>query len=196
MEVNDEKTKKKVFYTIFLILVIIISLVIIPITIYYAYNQIELTNEFMKMHNELNTKYIIIITLSSIVFSLSLLYLTSKKGFYKNKDKLIVYILSNIVLTGFMTISSTYIANNYVLNNIKIENTLKDKVTLDKSNVITETSINLNDNESENITLTLDKTSKIKLTKDTYITSLENEDTTNSNIDLNSYKLYINGKSL
>lgn len=52
------------------------------------------------------------------------------------------------------------------------------------------------DNESENITLTLDKTSKIKLTKDTYITSLENEDTTNSNIDLNGYKLYINGKSL
>ncbi len=175
---------------------IIISLVIIPITIYYAYNQIELTNKFMKMHNELNTKYIIIITLSSIVFSLSLLYLTSKKGFYKNKDKLIVYILSNIVLTGFMTISSAYIANNYVLNNIKIENTEKEKVTLDKSNVITDTSINLNDNESENITLTLDKTSKIKLTKDTYIISLENEDTTNSNIDLNGYKLYINGKSL
>lgn len=191
-----KKLINKVFYTIFLILVIIISLVIIPITIYYAYNQIELTNEFMKMHNELNIKYIIIITLSSIVFSLSLLYLTSKKGFYKNKDKLIVYTLSNIVLTGFMTISSTYIANNYVLNNIKIENTLKDKVTLDKSNVITETSINLNDNESENITLTLDKTSKIKLTKDTYITSLENEDSTNSNIDLNGYKLYINGKSL
>lgn len=186
------KKLKKVFYTIFLILVIIISLVMIPITIYYAYNQIELTNEFMKMHNELNTKYIIIITLSSIVFSLSLLYLTSKKGFYKNKDKLIVYILSNIVLTGFVTISSTYIANNYVLNNIRIENTLKDKVT----NVITDTSINLNNNESENITLTLDKTSKIKLTKDTYITSLENEDSTNSNIDLNGYKLYINGKSL
>lgn len=191
-----KKIINKVFYTIFLILVIIISLIIIPITIHYAYNQIELTNEFMKMHNELNTKYIIIITLSSIVFSLSLLYLTSKKGFYKNKDKLIVYTLSNIVLTGFMTISSTYIANNHVLNNIKIENTLKDKVTLDKSNVITDTSINLNDNESENITLTLDKTSKIKLTKDTYITSLENEDSTNSNIDLNGYKLYINGKSL
>ena len=76
-----KKLKNKVFYTIFLILVIIISLVIIPITIHYAYNQIELTNEFMKMHNELNTKYIIIITLSSIVFSLSLLYLTSKKRF-------------------------------------------------------------------------------------------------------------------
>lgn len=58
-----------------------------------------------------------------------------------------------------------------------------------------ESSINT-DNESETITLTLDKTSKIKLTKDTYITSLENEDTTNSNIDLNGYKLYINGKSL
>ena len=143
-----EKLKK-----IILILVIIISLAMIPITIYYANNHTELTNEFMKMHNELNTKYIIIITLSSIVFSLSLLYLTSKKGFYKNKDKLIVYILSNIVLTGFMTISSTYIANNYVLNNTKIENTEKDKVTLDKSNVITDTSINLNDYDTD-ITIT------------------------------------------
>ena len=52
-----------------------------------------------------------------------------------------------------MTISSTYIANNYVLNNTKIENTEKDKVTLDKSNVITDTSINLNDYDTD-ITIT------------------------------------------
>ena len=31
---------------------------------------------------------------------------------------------------------------------------------------------------------------------DTYITSLDSVDTTNSNIDLNGYKLYVNGKSI
>ena len=48
-------------------------------------------------------------------------------------------------------------------------------------------------NTSSNISLTLDKTSKIKLTGDSYITSLTNADSTNSNIDFNGYKLYING---
>ena len=43
------------------------------------------------------------------------------------------------------------------------------------------------------VELKLDKNSKITLTGDSYITSLENEDSTNSNIDLNGYKLYING---
>lgn len=40
--------------------------------------------------------------------------------------------------------------------------------------------------------LKLDKTSKIKLTTDTYVTSLEDVDKTYSNIDLNGYKLYVN----
>jgi len=54
-----------------------------------------------------------------------------------------------------------------------------------------EGSIN-NANEGE-ITLTLDKTSKLKLTGNTYIKSLTNADKTNSNIDLNGYKLYVDG---
>ena len=40
--------------------------------------------------------------------------------------------------------------------------------------------------------LKLDKTSKIKLTTDTYVTSLEDVDKTYSNIVLNGYKLYVN----
>ena len=47
-------------------------------------------------------------------------------------------------------------------------------------------------NEGE-VTITIDKTSSITLTGDTYIKSLNNEDETNSNINLNGYKLYING---
>ena len=42
--------------------------------------------------------------------------------------------------------------------------------------------------------LILDSTSTIKLTGDSYISELEDEDTTYSNIDLNGYKLYVGGK--
>lgn len=37
---------------------------------------------------------------------------------------------------------------------------------------------------------------KIKLTEDSYITSLEDDDTTYSNIDFNGYKLYVNGVAI
>ena len=49
------------------------------------------------------------------------------------------------------------------------------------------------DNTAKSITLKLDKNSKIKLTSNTYVTNLEDADTTYSNIDLNGYKLYANG---
>lgn len=39
-------------------------------------------------------------------------------------------------------------------------------------------------------------TLKIKLTGDFYITSLEDDDTTYSNIDFNGYKLYVNGVAI
>lgn len=49
------------------------------------------------------------------------------------------------------------------------------------------------DNTAKNIELVLDKTSKIKLTGDSYVTKLTNGDSSNSNIDFNGYKLYVNG---
>lgn len=52
------------------------------------------------------------------------------------------------------------------------------------------------DNSAESITLTLDKSSKIKLTGDSYVSSLENADTSNINIDFNGYTLYVNGKAV
>lgn len=48
------------------------------------------------------------------------------------------------------------------------------------------------DNQGE-INLTLDSSSSLTLTADTYLTSLTNADDTNSNINLNGHKLYING---
>ena len=52
------------------------------------------------------------------------------------------------------------------------------------------------DNTAKSITLKLDKSSKIKLTADSYVTSLDDEDENYSNIDFNGYKLYVNGKAI
>lgn len=52
------------------------------------------------------------------------------------------------------------------------------------------------ENTAENITLKLDSSSKIKLTGDSYITSLEDSDTSYSNIDFNGYTLYVNGVAI
>lgn len=52
------------------------------------------------------------------------------------------------------------------------------------------------DNSAKSIKLTLDSSSKIKLTGDSYVTEFNNSDFTNSNIDFNGYKLYVNGTSI
>ncbi|MBR2710081.1 hypothetical protein IKF02_00390 [Candidatus Saccharibacteria bacterium] len=54
----------------------------------------------------------------------------------------------------------------------------------------------INNSNAGEVTLKLDKTSTLTLTGDTYVKSLENADTTNSNINLNGYKLYVNGVEL
>ena len=52
----------------------------------------------------------------------------------------------------------------------------------------------INNSKEGEVSISLDKSSSITLTGDTYIKSLTNEDSTNSNINLNNYKLYVNGK--
>ena len=51
-------------------------------------------------------------------------------------------------------------------------------------------------NSAKKISLTLDSSSKIKLTGDSYVTSLNDADSSYSNIDFNGYKLYVNGKAI
>ena len=58
-----------------------------------------------------------------------------------------------------------------------------------------EGSINAN-NSAQNITLKLDASSKIKLTGDSYVTSLEDEDLSYANIDFNGFTLYVNGVAI
>ena len=61
-----------------------------------------------------------------------------------------------------------------------------------KENSYYEGSINTS-NEAKEINLKLDSNSKIKLTGDSYVSTLEDEDTSYSNIDFNGYTLYVNG---
>ena len=51
-------------------------------------------------------------------------------------------------------------------------------------------------NTAKSITLKLDSSSKITLTGDSYVTSLEDSDSSYSNINFNGYKLYVNGTAI
>ncbi len=54
----------------------------------------------------------------------------------------------------------------------------------------------INGDNAGEVALALDSSSTLILTGDTYIKSLTNADTTNSNINLNGYKLYVDGVAL
>jgi hypothetical protein len=89
----------------------------------------------------------------------------------------------------------TLIMDNQKANgNIVIDSISTLDMTM-KSNSSYEGTINGEDS-AKSITLKLDETSKIKLTGDSYITSLEDSDSTYSNIDFNGYKLYVNGTAI
>lgn len=84
--------------------------------------------------------------------------------------------------------------NQKVTGNIVIDSVSKLNMTMN-TNSYYEGTINA-DNTANNITLKLDETSSIKLTGDSYITSLKCKDESYSNIDFNGYKLYVNGVAI
>ena len=91
---------------------------------------------------------------------------------------------------GTVTLNLT---NQKVNGNIVVDSISKLTMNL-KSGSSFKGTIN-SSNEGE-VSLTLDKTSSITLTGNTYIKSLTNADSSNSNINLNGYKLYVNGVEL
>lgn len=84
------------------------------------------------------------------------------------------------------------------------EQSLKGKIELDELSTLDINLINDTDyegminteNSAKEVKLTLDSSSIFKLTGDTYVTSLDDENSTYDNIDLNRYHLYVNGESL
>ena len=80
--------------------------------------------------------------------------------------------------------------NQKVSGNIVVDSISKLSMKLTDSSSFKGTINNANEGE---ISLTLDKTSSITLTGDSYVASLTNEDSSNNNINLNGYKLYVGG---
>ena len=91
--------------------------------------------------------------------------------------------------------------------NVKLnasKQTLTGNISLDKLSTLTMKLTNSSTytgtintkNSAKKISLTLDSSSKIKLTGDSYVTSFNDEDSSYSNIDFNGYTLYVNGKAI
>lgn len=83
--------------------------------------------------------------------------------------------------------------NQTLEGNIEIDNISTLNMNLNNSSY--KGMIN-SDNTAKEITLKLDSNSSITLTGDSYITSLEDSDTSYSNINFNGYKLYVNGTAI
>ena len=83
------------------------------------------------------------------------------------------------------------LSNQKINGNIVVDSISELSMELKKSSY--EGTINNLDN-AKRIKLVLDKTSKIKLTGDSYVSELVDVDTRYSNIDFNGYKLFVDGK--
>lgn len=88
---------------------------------------------------------------------------------------------------GTVTLNMT---NQKATGNIVVDSI--SKLTMNLTNGSSFSGTINSDNVGE-VELTLDSSSSITLTDDTYVKSLTNADTTNSNIHTNGYKLYVNG---
>lgn len=78
--------------------------------------------------------------------------------------------------------------------NVEVDNISTATINLTEGSSLTGT-IN-GANTAKEIKLTIDKSSKLTLTGDCYVTSLTDEDTSYSNINFNGHKLYVNGTAI
>ena len=83
--------------------------------------------------------------------------------------------------------------NQTLEGNIEIDNI--STLTINLSSIFYSGTINA-DNTAKSIELKLDTNSSITLTGDSYVTSLDDSDSSYSNINFNGYKLYVNGVAI
>lgn len=83
-------------------------------------------------------------------------------------------------------------------NQSTTENIVVDSISSLSMNLKNNSSFSgaINSENAGEVSLTLDSSSTLTLTGDTYIKTLTNADATNSNVNLNGYKLYIDGREL
>ena len=85
------------------------------------------------------------------------------------------------------------LTNQTATGNIVVDSISKLTLSLKNGSSLTSA---INSENAGEVTLSLDSSSKLTLTGDTYLKSLTNADSTNSNIVTNGYKLYVNGAQL
>ena len=76
------------------------------------------------MNTSLDTKYVILFSVESFMFGILIMYLIMSnfnkygiKETFKNKDKILIYIMSTIIITGGLTYLDSYIIKSVFLNN-------------------------------------------------------------------------------
>ncbi len=141
--------------------------------------------------------------------------ITTKKGdsFYVTNTNAYIYLENNDIVNtdssgNFLRIKkdswgnegsnggdvTLVMKNQSVTGNIVVDEISSLEMSL-KSGSSYEGVIN-GDNSAKSLKLSLSKDSKIKLTGNSYVTSLSDDDSSYSNIDFNGYKLYVNGKAI
>lgn len=108
-------------------------------------------------------------------------FLRIQKDSWGNKGSnggIVNFIMSNQKASGSIVVDSISTLDLYVKNSSYFEDSIN------------------NENTAKSVKLILDNSSSIKLTTDSYVTSFENADKTNNNINFNGYKLYVNGKAI
>ena len=140
------------------LILIIISIIGLIITLWCASKDLtSISNPMPPRSIKLSSLYIIIITILITSISLISIYLIKPHNFYKNTDKLIIYILENIIIITLSTIIIVNTTNKYILNNnnkyYPNNNETKNSITLDKSNIASSNTIDLS-KETTSITIT------------------------------------------
>ncbi len=84
--------------------------------------------------------------------------------------------------------------NQELVGNIEIDDISTLEINLKQGSSLTGT-IN-GENTAKSVSLVMDESSTLTLTGDTYLSSLQDDDSTYSNINFNGYKLYVNGTQI
>ncbi len=144
-------------------------------------NRPSMPNDMGKTNVSLETKYYVIFGVECLLLNIIIMYMVlsnfNKKGIketFSNKDKITIFILGNIILCTTLLITTSNITKKIINSTYNINE--KEEVNLNKSNVITDTNINLDD---ENEDITIKKGGTYTLTgsfKHSVIIDAENED--------------------
>lgn len=157
-------------------------------------NGMPTENMQSQSRKEIDIEYYILFGVEAFLISLLIPFLImsnfNKKTIamtLSGAKNIVILVVIVAILTAVLTVTQGFIANKLIETN----------QTQSQSGMQAPNGMQMpGANEAKSITLKLDSTSKIKLTGDSYVTSLEDADATYSNIDFNGYKLYVNGVAI